>query len=57
MSPRALIAEPSAPVSTAIRRFLEGAGFDVLIGQLWPMAVIGGVSLILASRLFRHRLY
>lgn len=39
------------------KTFLEGAGFNVLIGQLWPMAVIGGVSLILASRLFRHRLY
>lgn len=37
--------------------FLEGAGFDVLTGQFWPMAVIGGVSLILASWLFRHRLY
>jgi len=37
--------------------FLEGAGFDVLLGQFWPMAVIGGVSLILASWLFRHRLY
>lgn len=37
--------------------FLEGAGFDVLMGQFWPMAVIGGVSLILASWLFRHRLY
>lgn len=37
--------------------FLEGAGFDVLTGQLWPMAVIGLVSLSLASWLFRHRLY
>ena len=37
--------------------FLEGAGFDVLMGQFWPMAVIGGVSLFLASWLFRHRLY
>jgi ABC-2 type transport system permease protein len=37
--------------------FLEGAGFDVLTGQFWPMAVIGGVALMLASWLFRHRLY
>lgn len=37
--------------------FLEGAGFDVLVGQFWPMAVIGAVSLGLASWLFRHRLY
>ncbi|MDD5365220.1 MAG: ABC transporter permease [Gallionellaceae bacterium] len=37
--------------------FLEGAGFDVLIDQLWPMAVIGAVSLSLAAWLFRHRMY
>ena len=37
--------------------FLEGAGFDVLMGQFWPMAVIGGAALILARWLFRHRLY
>ncbi|HEX8979655.1 MAG TPA: ABC transporter permease [Parasulfuritortus sp.] len=37
--------------------FLEGAGFDVLLGQLWPMALIGAVSLILAGWLFRHRMY
>ncbi len=37
--------------------FLEGAGFDVLINQLWPMALIGVVTLGLASWLFRHRMY
>ena len=37
--------------------FLEGAGFAVLAGQLWPMALIGVVSLVLAGWLFRHRLY
>ena len=37
--------------------FLEGAGFDVLTDQLWPMAVIGVVTLGLASWLFRHRMY
>ncbi|MGA7181132.1 MAG: ABC transporter permease [Thiobacillaceae bacterium] len=37
--------------------FLEGAGFDVLTNQLWPMAVIGAVTLSLASWLFRHRMY
>ena len=37
--------------------FLEGAGFDVLASQFWPMAVIGAVSLGLASWLFRNRLY
>ena len=37
--------------------FLEGAGFEVLAGQLWPMAVIGTITLTLASWLFRHRMY
>ena len=37
--------------------FLEGAGFDVLTPQLWPMALIGAVALALASWLFRHRMY
>jgi ABC-2 type transport system permease protein len=37
--------------------FLEGAGFDVLYNQLWPMAVIGVVTLMLAGWLFRHRMY
>ena len=37
--------------------FLEGAGFDVLAGQYWPMAIIGVVSLAMAAWLFRHRMY
>jgi len=37
--------------------FLEGTPFHVLIPQLWPMAVIGLVSLTLAGWLFRHRMY
>ncbi|MBS4098180.1 MAG: ABC transporter permease [Sulfuricella sp.] len=37
--------------------FLEGAGFDILIPQLWPMALIGAAALALASWLFRHRMY
>lgn len=37
--------------------FLEGAGFDVLAHQLWPMALIGTTALALASWLFRHRMY
>lgn len=37
--------------------FLEGAGFDILLGQLWPMALIGITTLALASWLFRHRMY
>lgn len=37
--------------------FLEGAGFDVLAHQFWPMALIGVTALALASWLFRHRMY
>jgi ABC-2 type transport system permease protein len=37
--------------------FLEGAPFHLLVGQFWPMAIIGMVNLTLAGFLFRHRLY
>jgi ABC-2 type transport system permease protein len=39
------------------RVFLEGAGFSLLVDQLWPMAVIGAGTLALAGWLFRHRMY
>jgi ABC-2 type transport system permease protein len=38
------------------RVYLEGAGFDRLIPDLWPLAVIALVTLSAASWLFRHRL-
>ena len=37
--------------------FLEGAGFGLVVDQLWPMAIIGAVTLSLAGWLFRHRMY
>ena len=37
--------------------FLEGAPLHLLINQLWPMALIGGVNMTLAAWLFRHRMY
>ena len=37
--------------------FLEGSSFGVLFNQLWPMGIIGVISLALAGWLFRHRLY
>jgi ABC-2 type transport system permease protein len=37
--------------------FLEGAPFHLLIGQFWPMALIGIVNLTVAGWLFRHRMY
>jgi ABC-2 type transport system permease protein len=37
--------------------FLEAAPFKMLVGQFWPMAVIGTTSLAAAGWLFRRRLY
>jgi len=37
--------------------FLKGSPFHLLIGQFWPMAAIGIVSLAAAGWLFRHRMY
>jgi len=37
--------------------FLEGIQFHLLIGQFWPMALIGITALSAAGWLFRHRLY
>jgi ABC-2 type transport system permease protein len=37
--------------------FLEGAGFEILLDQFWPMALIGIGTLLVASWLFRHRMY
>ncbi len=37
--------------------FLEGTPFHLLIGQFWPLAVIGFVTLSIAAWLFRRRMY
>jgi ABC-2 type transport system permease protein len=36
--------------------FLEGAGFDLLRDQMWPLALIALVNLVAAAWLFRHRM-
>ncbi len=36
--------------------YLEGAGLDRLVPDLWPLAVIGMVTLPIAAWMFRHRL-
>ncbi|KAA6183503.1 ABC transporter permease [Thiohalocapsa marina] len=36
--------------------FLEGAGFSVLLHQMWPLALIALLSLSAATWLFRHRM-
>ena len=38
------------------RVYLEGAGFWLLLPQLWPLTVIAGATLPLAAWMFRHRL-
>jgi ABC-2 type transport system permease protein len=37
--------------------FLEGTPFNLLLGQFWPMALIGLGSLSIAGWLFRNRMY
>jgi ABC-2 type transport system permease protein len=43
-------------IEIAQRVYLEGAGFDRLVPDLWPLAVIALVTLSAASWMFRHRL-
>jgi len=43
-------------IDIAHRVYLEGASVDRLLPDLWPLAVIGIVTLSFASWLFRHRL-
>jgi len=39
------------------RVFLEGAGFQLLWPQFWPMMIIAAVSLAGAAWFFRHKMY
>jgi ABC-2 type transport system permease protein len=38
------------------RIYLEGLGFRWVLNDLWPMLIIGGVTMPMAAWLFRHRL-
>ncbi|MEJ2287774.1 MAG: ABC transporter permease, partial [Deinococcales bacterium] len=38
------------------RVYLEGAGFAQIVPDLWPLAVIGALTLPVAAWMFRHRL-
>src|SRR5450755_1951244 len=48
------------PLSYAIditrRVYLEGAGLDLLLGDLWPLAIIAALSLTAASWVFSNRM-
>ncbi len=39
------------------RVFLEGAGFELLWPQFWPMMIIAAISLTCAAWFFRHKMY
>jgi ABC-2 type transport system permease protein len=43
-------------IEIARRIYLEGAGFSLLIPELWPLAIIAAITLSIASWMFRHRL-
>lgn len=43
-------------IEIAERVYLEGAGMEQLIPDLWPLAVIALITLTVASWMFRHRL-
>lgn len=43
-------------IDIARRIYLEGASFEVLIPDLWPLALIATVTLTISSWAFRHRL-
>ncbi len=38
------------------RVYLEGAGLDLLISDLWPLALIASLTLTAASWMFSHRM-
>jgi pyoluteorin transport system permease protein len=43
-------------IDIAHRVYLEAAGLDLLIPELWPLALIAGFTLPAAAWMFRHRL-
>nr|WP_320012155.1 ABC transporter permease [uncultured Desulfobulbus sp.] len=50
--------DPMRYFLTIVRRvFLEGAGLQYFINELWSMSLIALVTLALATWLFRHRMY
>jgi ABC-2 type transport system permease protein len=43
-------------IDIAHRVYLEGVGLNLLIPELWPLALMAAVTLSAASWMFRHRL-
>ncbi len=51
------LANPLRHAIEAVHRvYLEGAGFGTIFNNIWPLGVIGSVTLPTAAWLFRHRL-
>lgn len=51
------LANPLRHAIEAVHRvYLEGAGFGTILNNMWPLAIIGSVTLPTAAWLFRHRL-
>jgi ABC-2 type transport system permease protein len=51
------LANPLRHAIEAVHRvYLEGAGFATIFNNMWPLAIIGSITLPTAAWLFRHRL-
>jgi ABC-2 type transport system permease protein len=43
-------------IDIAHRVYLEGVGLNLLIPEIWPLALMAAITLSAASWMFRHRL-
>lgn len=43
-------------IEIAHRVYLEGAGFERIFSDLWPLAILAAITLPIAAWMFRHRL-
>ena len=56
VAPRAALLDHRGAIDLVHRVYLEGAGLERLLPDLWPLAVMALVTLWAASWMFRHRL-
>jgi ABC-2 type transport system permease protein len=43
-------------IDIARRVYLEGIGLDLLVSDLWPLALLAALTLAAASWMFSHRM-